>query len=340
MSEHHPDMDQIMALAAGHVPPEEAARLEAGLDADAKRELAAQRAALAALGQLPRPNMSAPERSRLRAAVRDELNLAPVRSPAPPPRILRPRRGWFTRAVPSLVAAASLVAVIGIVLNLGGGSDEEAPLSDYEAAATTAAPMTAAAAPETTAAALATPATTEAQAEDEAMSQAAPVETEAMTGDALAEEEPAAAATTTAAATTVAPTTTATAAEEAQAALDEAKAPRSTFAFSTDQPEQALTSALTAYASGGLDPFPVSQLPERAARAGLVCWENTAEATDPDAEVYFMERGLIDGVEGEAYGIAVRSDGDDEEADLEEAAPGTLYLFVHPDCSRVRFSLP
>ena len=335
MSEHHPDMDQIMALAAGHFPPEEAARLEAGLDADTKRELAAQRAALAALGQLPRPTMSAGERSRLRAAVHDELGLAPIRSPAPPARILRPRRGWFTRAVPSLVAAASLVAVIGIVLNLGGGSDEEA--------ATTAAPMTAAAAPETTSAALATTATT-AAAEEEAMSQAAPVETEAMTGDALAEEEPAAAATTTAPMTAAA----AAAEEEAQAALDEATAaadeaamaPRSTFVFSTDEPEQALTSASTAYASSGLDPFPVSQLPERATRAGLVCWENTAEATDPDAEVYFMERGLIDGVEGEAYGIAVRSAGDGEEADLGEADPGTLYLFVYPDCGRVRFSLP
>ena len=333
MSEHHPDMDQIMALAAGHVPPEEAARLEAGLDADAKRELAAQRAALAALGQLPRPTMSAGEQSRLRAAVRDELGLAPIRSPAPPARILRPRRGWFTRAVPSLVAAASLVAVIGIVLNLGGGSDEEElPRSDYEAAATTAAATMAAPAPETTSAALATTAAEE-EIEEEAVSQAAPEE-EPMTSEALAEEEPAAAATTTA------PTTTAAAAEEAEAALDEAPALRYAFVFSTDQPEQALTSALTAYAGGGLDSFPVSQLPERAARAGLVCWENTAEATDPDAEVYFMERGLIDGVEGEAYGIAVRSDGDNEEADLEEADPGTLYLFVHPDCTRVRFSLP
>ena len=342
MSEHHPDMDQIMALAAGHVPPEEAARLEAGLDADAKRELAAQRAALAALGQLPRPTMSAGERSRLRAAVRDELGLAPIRSPAPPARILRPHRGWFTRAVPSLVAAASLVAVIGIVLNLGGGSDEEAPLSGYEAVATTAAPMTAAAAPETTAAALATSATT------------AAAEEEAMTVGALMEEEPAPQTTPTAAATTAAPTTTTAAArkaelaEEEAAALDEAiaaadeaaKARRSTFVFSTDEPEQALTSASTAYASSGLDPFPVSQLSERAARAGLVCWENTAEATDPDAEVYFMERGLIDGVEGEAYGIAVRSAGDGEEADLGEADPGTLYLFVYPDCGRVRFSLP
>ena len=356
MSEHHPDMDQIMALAAGHVPPEEAARLEAGLDADAKRELATQRAALAALGQLPRPTMSAGERSRLRAAIRDELNLAPIRSPAPPARILRSRRGWLARAVPSLVAAASLVAVIGIVLNLGGGSDEEAPLSDYEAAATTAAPTMAAPAPETTRAALATTATTaEAEAEaaqaalDEATA-AAEEEAEAMTAEALMEEEQATATTTTAAAATTAPTTAVAAAEEAQAALDEAtaaaeaeaaaRALRSTFVFSTDRPHQALQYTSTAYAGSGLDPFPVSQLPDLAAPAGLVCWENAADAADPDAEVYFMERGLIDGVEGEAYGIAVRSDSDEEEADLEEADPGTLYLFVYPDCSRVRFSLP
>ena len=364
MSEYHPDMDQIMALAAGHVPPEEAARLEAGLDADAKRELATQRAALAALGQLPRPTMSAGERSRLRAAIRDELNLAPIRSPAPPARILRSRRGWFARAVPSLVAAASLVAVIGIVLNLGGGSDEEAPLSDYEAAATTAAPTMAAPAPETTRAALATTATTEAAAEeaqaasDEATAAAAEA-AEAMTAEALMEEEPAPATTTTAAAATTAPTTAAAAArkaelaaeEEAQAASDEAtaaaaaeeaaaRALRSTFIFSTDRPHQALQYTSTAYAGSGLDPFPVSQLPDLAAPAGLVCWENAADAADPDAEVYFMERGLIDGVDGEAYGIAVRSDSDEEEADLEEADPGTLYLFVYPDCSRVRFSLP
>ena len=47
MTDHHPDMDLIMALAGGELPPEEAARLESQLGPEARAELATQRAALA-----------------------------------------------------------------------------------------------------------------------------------------------------------------------------------------------------------------------------------------------------------------------------------------------------
>lgn len=329
MSEHHPDMDRIMALAAGRLPPDEAARIEAALTDDARRELAAQRAALAALGQLPRPTMSADERRRLRATVRTELRLEGIRPPSSDGQQHRSRRSWLAIALPSLVAVASVVAVIGIALNLTDGADEESA----DAFATTGAPATTAAeAPQPTA----TPATTtlalDRESLDTSTDMTMPAE-EAMMQDSEGPEDTGAAAATAPTTAPAAPTS---------GGRSEAVLPESAglaFDFSTDRPDEAFLFTATAFMDGDEDPFPVSQLPERAARAGLVCWENAAVAAEPENEVSFMAHGLIDGAGGEAYRIEEAS-AEEEEPGIEEETAGIIHLFAYPDCRPLTFSFP
>ena len=88
--------------------------------------------------------MSPDESRRLRSAVRQELGLDPGHVHAA--RSQRRPKQWFARALPALAAAASLVAVIAIAVNLtGGGLDEDeaaATTAAAQAAPTTAAPAT------------------------------------------------------------------------------------------------------------------------------------------------------------------------------------------------------
>ena len=345
MSEHHPDIDLIMALAAGLVAPDEAARLEETLDDEARLELAAQRIALQALSQLPRPAMASEESSRMRAAVRAELGLEVVDRAEPLRRRQRPG-AWFARRLPSLVVVASLVAVIGIALTLTGDdrADEEPPFAAVDAPTTTA--TTEGAAPAETSApaatAVAASVVTESATEpldaaaglalaeaEEAMAAEAPAD-EVQLVEESAEFEGVVVTDTPAAATT---TTTST-----DTSLDDPPVlVRFAFDFSTDRPEEVhgLTSAAFAVEEGY--PFPVSQLAEMAARAGLVCWESAAGAVDPDGQVFFMAHGLIDGNEGEVYRIE-EAGADEGDAPVDEDYPGVVHLFAYPDCRRVTFS--
>lgn len=114
------DLDLIMALAEGSLPPDEAAAAEAALDDASRAELAAHRQALAALSDLQPVALSSAERSALRAGVRAELRVgsAPVTTPPPRPT------PWYVRLLPALGAAAAVVFVIGIGLtSLNGGDD-------------------------------------------------------------------------------------------------------------------------------------------------------------------------------------------------------------------------
>ena len=68
------------------------------------------------LGELRRTSMTTDETRRLSAAVHRELDLERDRPPATVPRL--GRRPRFGRALPALAAAASLIAVIAISVNL------------------------------------------------------------------------------------------------------------------------------------------------------------------------------------------------------------------------------
>ena len=346
MTEHHPDIELIMALAGGELPPEEAARIEAELDPEARAELAAQRAVPAALGELRRPVMTLDESRRLRSAVRKELDLDRGRAYATLPG-RRERWPTFARALPALAVAASLVAVIAIAVNLADRpmADEAEPT----AAATRASQTTAAAAAPATTAASALTTTTVAPAE----TTSAPAE-ESMAGDAMAygevqaEEEMSveaaaaldeasaalaepefayAPATTTVAAT--APVTTVGVTDTTESFAAEAAAFRVdyAFAFSTDRADDALLFTAAVIAERGDEAFSVVQLADRAPAKGLVCWEYAADAADPGDEVSFMGYGLIDGEEGEAYRIDSPQQDDDP----------VIHLFAYPDCRPVDF---
>lgn len=324
MSERDFDFDLIMGLAAGDFPPDEAAEIEAGLDADARRELASQRAALQSLGLLRQPALAAPERRKLRAGVRAELGITEAAEAGRRPR--RRKIRW-ARAFPALAAAAALVVVIGVARNDGRDSTREATTT-HAAAATTAA--------------------------------AAPAAPPEPSGESAAMTQDAAGfATTTRAAM---PTTAATAAAEAQtaaleaaqaSAADEALMEESAAAPAADSPPLSTTTTAGGAGAGGavpasfdlsleellelgndeellasfLDehpagaaPFPVSELEARAGRAGLVCWEAAGAAEA--GRVLFAGAGLIDGSEGEAYII-------------EEDGGAGVRLFNARDCTNL-----
>ena len=337
MSEHHPDMEQIMALAAGRLPPDEAARIEAALDSDARKELAAQRAALEALAGLPSPTISTGERTRLRAAVRSELGIEAAHRVRQARRKER-RRAWLTKSLPALAAVASLVAVVAIAANLVRG-----PSSDDEPAPT-GAPTTAAAttamvestegvqyAATTTAAAPATAATpTEAPAYEAPYADAA--EQAAMAEEEMAlEEAPQETATATNLAPSARPTTTLRVTDTtAPFAGDERRVGADfAFAFSTDRPDDALLFTDAVIVERGEEAFAAARLAELAEALGLVCWEHAAEAAAPGDVVSFMAYGLVDGYEGEAYRI--------EDGSAAEGDDPVIHLFAYPDCRPVYF---
>ena len=353
MNEHHPDMDLIMALASGELPPEEAARAESELDPEARAELAAQRAVLAALGELGRPEMTAGESRRLRAAVRTELDLDHERSYATVPRV--GRRPRFARALPALAAAASIVAVIAIAVNLA-----DRPLDEqeaFEAAATMAPATTASAELVTTAAAAATTAaaaeaeTTIAMAEEAMAEESIARETAAEEADMLADAEAAMeeaeaamdevvlaqreqpdshAATTTTVATTRAPTTLGVTDTTASFAAEDELPDDFAFVFSTDRPDAALVFTDAVIVERGEAPFPLVELADRAAAVGLVCWAHLTDAADPGDYVSFMGYGLIDGEPGEAYRI-------EPDRSRSQEAAGLILLFAYPECQPVDF---
>ena len=344
MSEHHPDMDLIMALAGGELAPEEAARIESQLDPEARAELATQRAALAGLEELRRPVMTADESRRLHAAVREALDLEPdrPRAIAPQPR----RRQWFARLLPALAAAASLVAVIAIAVNL-----VDRPLADQEAATMP---------PATTAAA----ATTTTASRDEAPAMAAAAAEEAMPeeADLLADETPttaaaaaameaaefaaeeaefaaeeaadSTAATTSTVVSTGAPTTLAVT-DTTESLIAEGDLPSDpAFAFSTNRRDDALRFTDAVVVERGEAPFPLVELADRAAAEGLVCWAQVTDAVEPGGYVSFMGYGLIDGEEGEAYRVALGPPDSQQAAD--EADP-VILLFAYPECRPIDF---
>lgn len=118
------NIDLILALADGSMEPDAAAAAEAALSPAEREELAAHRVALAALADAPDVRLRDAERADLRASVRAEINLPDAPEAVAAPASPRPTP-WYTGLLPALGAAAALVLVVGIAINLGdrGGDD-------------------------------------------------------------------------------------------------------------------------------------------------------------------------------------------------------------------------
>ena len=341
MSDERIPIEQLLDLVEGTLPEDEAARLEATLDEGERRELAVQAAVRTVLGQLPGPELSDDERQRLRAAVRAELRIEESRPSASRGR--QEQRSWLARVLPSAAAAATVVAVIAVAVNLvDTDSGQEASMADVESAVTAqAAAVTAAPAP--------TPTTTAAMpAESAAAMEAAPAadveadlaEAELAMEAAMAEAEVAAEAAEAemeaALAEAAEPEVAAEAAAElAQAAADAAEEAALgpgyvAFEVATDRPDEtreALEMMEELAAISGMVPVAVTELTDRAGEEGLVCWQEAADLAGAGGVITWMAPGLVDGVAGEAYLVAPGPDG--------QSTDGVLALFVYPDCRAV-----
>ena len=133
---HSFDPELVAALAEGTLGAAEGAALEARIAADpaAAAELAAQRAALAAIRGAGSPHLDGRERTALHAAVAQQLGLSSAGAPA---AIRRRRMAWG----PIAVAATTLVAIVAfapMVGDLAGKSGDDDAAVTAEAATTVA----------------------------------------------------------------------------------------------------------------------------------------------------------------------------------------------------------
>lgn len=319
MSERDFDFDLIMGLASGDFPPDEAAELEAGLGAAARKELAAQRAALQAFGLLQQPVLSTAEQRQLRSGARAELGIAEAAEAGRRPKRRKVR---WARAFPALAAAAALVVVIGVARNDGREPTTAENIAQDGTTAAAGAPAVPSAERGETAAAIQAAATTTVMATTTtqaaaAMQAAAPEADEAATADAeaLAEEG---VSDNAQPADSPAASTTAAGGAGAGGALPASFDLSSEGLLELAGDEELLARFLDEYAAGAA-PFPASELEARAGRDGLACWEAAAAEA---GRVLFAGAGLIDGSEGEAYII-------------EEDGAAGVRLFNAPDCTNL-----
>ena len=349
MSDERIPIEELLDLVEGSLPQDEAARLEATLDDSDRRELAVQAAVSAALGQLPDPELSDDERTRLRAAVRAELRVEEARPE--PSEGRQEKRSWLARVIPSAAAAASVVAMIAVAINLvdTGPGQQAAPETGVvvaEQAADAAPATTAAPAPEAredsggpAEGAAAEQATA---AEMEAADVAEPAEAEEAQAEAeMAMEEalPEASEPEMAAEAEMAMEEALAETPEAEMAGDIAMAGEEAgglgpgyvaFEVETGPPEEAremleVLEELAALAE--MTPVPVTELADRAGEEGLACWQAAAELIGESGVIIWMAPGLVDGVAGEAYLVAPNPD--------DRTHTGVLALFVYPDCRAV-----
>ena len=273
--------DHIMDLAAG--PP--GGPEEARLPPEQRAEVEEQRAVRRMLSSLPDPQLTPEEQRDLRRAVHAAAEESARAAPAPPAR----RRRW-SRAWPALAAAASLVVVVAVALNLRDLGD-----TVTEQVAVTAAPEPTAAATraETTAA----PTTTAAARAADLMASAPESAADLTAVDAVTEEMADASATEETPQAAAAPQPAAPGAErEATFSLTWAKTlPR--FQEGDDvYSEEELASQAREAAAGRPDAFPLpyANLEEYAAETELACWDYFATGTDDDrTTVLFAGRAWI-----------------------------------------------
>lgn len=268
-----------MDLAAG--PP--GGPEEARLPPEQRAEVEEQRAVRRMLSSLPDPQLTPEEQRDLRRAVHTAAEESARAVPAPPAR----RRRW-SRAWPALAAAASLVVVVAVALNLRDLGD-----TFTEQVAVTAAPQTTAAATrvETTAAptttAAASGADMMASAPESAVAPAAVDVVTEETADASAPEDAPQTdedASQSNIAPQPAPAPTEAAEREATFSLEWAEGLPRFWEGDDVYSEEELADRAREAAAGRPDAFPLpySDLEEFAAEARLACWDYFATGTDDD----------------------------------------------------------
>lgn len=271
--------DHIMDLAAG--PP--GGPEEARLPPEQRAEVEEQRAVRRMLSSLPDPQLTPEEQRDLHRAVHTAAEESARAVPAPPAR----RRRW-SRAWPALAAAASLVVVVAVALNLRDLGD-----TFTEQVAVTAAPQTTAAATrvETTAAptttAAASGADMMASAPESAVAPAAVDVVTEETADASAPEDAPQTdedASQSNIAPQPAPVPTEAAEREATFSLEWAEGLPRFWEGDDAYSEEELADRAREAAAGRPDAFPLpySDLEEFAAEARLACWDYFATGTDDD----------------------------------------------------------
>ncbi|MGB5169384.1 MAG: hypothetical protein WBP49_13385 [Acidimicrobiia bacterium] len=120
MSDH--DLDLITELINGHLSPDErrAALARVAADPELQSEYESQLAVSSLLSDAPSPTMTAAERSELRTALRQQLNL----DSAPAAAVIAPSR-WQRWWAPATGLAAAAAVIIGVVIILpDSGSDD------------------------------------------------------------------------------------------------------------------------------------------------------------------------------------------------------------------------
>lgn len=136
--------DLIFDLAAGVLPAEEARAAEASLTPEGRRELAAQRAVLAAITATPPAAMTDIERARLHKTVAEgiadttrELSPVAMAVPAVRPSPARRRSMVWVRLASAAAVAALFVGVVAVGSQLGsfGGSSDTGDVTADTAAA-------------------------------------------------------------------------------------------------------------------------------------------------------------------------------------------------------------
>jgi hypothetical protein len=126
MHEHDPDL--VAALAEGSLSPADARTAETEIVACPRcaADLSSQRTAIEALRSLPGLHLAETERTNLRAAVADAINLDLEADPAPRAR-QRQRRSipWPSVAVAALsvLAVVAIVPLVGTLTTSGSGDD-------------------------------------------------------------------------------------------------------------------------------------------------------------------------------------------------------------------------
>jgi hypothetical protein len=281
MTERDYDIERIMAIAEGTLTPDDAAAAELALDDMERAELAAQRAALAALADADAPSLTDAERHAMRSAIRAEIHLDQ------PDRVTRPAAPvapWYARLLPALGGIALLVVVVGVgigVANRGQGPEVFSEIGDNLSQRS------------------AVESTTAAAAQSDLASAEAPVAVaEAGLADNSASDGAAEGADAGGSANTLAPSADFV---RQLSAVDLGDIDPDDVASLTAAIDEAIATSRSAF------PYALSSLPEAAASIEQRCWVGLADELESGL-ILLTADASVDGEPGEVYVIERESD--------------------------------
>ncbi len=304
MTDRSLDLELIMAIAKGAIPPEEAAAAERALDEAGRVELDLQRKAIKALAAASTPSLTNAERMAMRASVRTALNMDPGSAET---KALTQPSPWYFRFLPIAAGLAIVLVVVAVgITSIIGGTGFVTGAADGDESFEEAGSQLA-----------------ENGSEGESLSRPAAIddtaladsiESEAGGADAAA-EPPAAGAEETFAATT-------------EAAAQDQAAARVSPDLDLGPVDSADVEQIRAIVEDALrDPdFILKRDAEfefyAATLVGRICSLEISDGLDPGAEVLLAASATIDGQEGEVYVV-------------KQGSTTTAYLYWLEDCTLV-----